>query len=55
MGGIETLISCLHEVREEIVACAACALTNLARDESLRSEAQSHGVVAALIEPLQSK
>lgn len=55
LGGIEILISSLHEVREEIVASAACALTNLAQDETLRSEALAQGVVTALIEPLQSQ
>ncbi|CAL1539085.1 unnamed protein product [Lymnaea stagnalis] len=54
LGGIEGLLVCLGEVREEVVANAACALTNLAQDEGLRSMAQAKGVVPALIHPLSS-
>ncbi|XP_012938913.1 armadillo repeat-containing protein 3 isoform X2 [Aplysia californica] len=54
LGGIEALIACLGEVREEVVANAACALTNLAQDEGLRSDAQVKGVVPSLIDPLRS-
>lgn len=55
LGGIDALVACLGDVREEVVANAACALTNLAQDDGLRSDAQSRGVVPALIEPLQSR
>ncbi|KAK3779638.1 hypothetical protein RRG08_040361 [Elysia crispata] len=54
LGGIEALVSCLADQREEVVANAACALTNMGQDEGLRSDAQAKGVVPALIEPLRS-
>ena len=52
---MEALISCLGDSREEVVANAASTLTNMAGEEGLRSEAQSKGVVGALIEPLRSQ
>ncbi|XP_059157772.1 armadillo repeat-containing protein 3-like [Physella acuta] len=54
LGGIDGLLSCLGEVREEVIANAACTLTNMAQDEGLRTEAQSRGVIPALIHPLTS-
>ncbi|GFR96246.1 armadillo repeat-containing protein 3 [Elysia marginata] len=54
LGGIEALVTCLADQREEVVANAACALTNMGQDEGLRSDAQAKGVVPALIEPLRS-
>ena len=55
LNGIEPLINCLVDTREEAVANAACVLTNLAQIEVLRVDAQNKGVVRALIEPLNSK
>ena len=55
LNGIEPLINCLVDSREEAVANAACVLTNLAQIEALRVDAQNKGVVRALIEPLNSK
>ncbi|GFO30833.1 Armadillo repeat-containing protein 3 [Plakobranchus ocellatus] len=54
LGGIEALVSCLADQREEVVANAASALTNMGQDEGLRADAQAKGVVPALIEPLRS-
>uniref|UniRef100_A0A2C9LYH4 EDR1/CTR1/ARMC3-like peptidase-like domain-containing protein n=1 Tax=Biomphalaria glabrata TaxID=6526 RepID=A0A2C9LYH4_BIOGL len=54
LGGIDALLMCLGEVREEVIANAACALTNMAQDEKLRTEAHAKGVVTALIYPLSS-
>ncbi|KAL4230819.1 Armadillo repeat-containing protein 3 [Mactra antiquata] len=54
-NGIEPLINCLVDTREEAVANSACVLTNLAQIEVLRNDAQSKGVVRALIEPLNSR
>ncbi|KAL3878968.1 hypothetical protein ACJMK2_031290 [Sinanodonta woodiana] len=55
LAGIEPLINTLVDAKEEAVANAAVVLTNLAQIETLRSDAQSKGVVRALIEPLRSK
>lgn len=55
LNGIEPLINCLVDTREEAVANAACVLTNLAQIEVLRVDAQNKGVVRALIEPLNSR
>lgn len=55
LNGIESLIACLSDSREEAVANAACVLTNLAQIEMLRVDAQGKGVVRALIEPLNSR
>lgn len=55
LSGIEPLIACLSDSREEAVANAACVLTNLAQIEVLRVDAQNKGVVRALIEPLNSR
>lgn len=52
-NGLDPLITSLADVREEIVANVACALTNIAQDEPLRAEAQNKGVMTALIEPLR--
>ncbi|KAK0062177.1 armadillo repeat-containing protein 3-like isoform X7 [Biomphalaria pfeifferi] len=54
LGGIDALLMCLGEVREEVIANAACALINMAQDEKLRTEAHAKGVVTALIYPLSS-
>ncbi|KAJ8298392.1 hypothetical protein KUTeg_024923 [Tegillarca granosa] len=54
LNGIEALIHTLGDAREEAVANSACVLTNLATEEVLRSEAQTKGVVTALLEPLKS-
>lgn len=54
-SGIEALIHTLADVRDEAVANAACCLTNMATEESLRSDAQNKSVVVKLIEPLKSK
>jgi len=54
-NGIEPLITCLMEGKEEAVANAACVLTNLAQIEQLRVDAQNKGVVRALIDPLSSR
>ncbi|XP_053398829.1 armadillo repeat-containing protein 3-like isoform X4 [Mercenaria mercenaria] len=55
LNGIEPLINCLVDTREEAVANSACVLTNLAQIEVLRVDAQNKGVVRALIEPLNSR
>ncbi|XP_052795764.1 armadillo repeat-containing protein 3-like isoform X3 [Mya arenaria] len=55
LNGIEPLITCLVDGREDAVANAACVLTNLAQIETLRVDAQNKGVVRALIEPLSSR
>ena len=55
LGGIEYLIASLGDLREEVVANSACALTNMAQDEALRSDAQAKGVVGNLIDPLRSQ
>jgi hypothetical protein len=55
LNGIEPLINCLADGREEAVANSACVLTNLAQIEVLRADAQNKGVVRALIEPLNSR
>nr|KAG5705421.1 hypothetical protein BaRGS_004548 [Batillaria attramentaria] len=53
LNGLDALITGLSDVREEVVANVACALTNMAQDEPLRSEAEHKGVMSALIEPLR--
>lgn len=53
-GGIEALINTLADARQEVVANAACCLTNMATEETLRSDAQNRSVVTKLIEPLKS-
>nr|XP_060639429.1 armadillo repeat-containing protein 3 [Anolis sagrei ordinatus] len=52
--GIEPLISLLSIKRDGAVASAATVLTNLALQEPLRLNIQSHGIMAALVEPLNS-
>ncbi|KAK7097085.1 armadillo repeat-containing protein 3-like isoform X2 [Littorina saxatilis] len=54
LNGLGPLISALSDKREEVVANAACVLTNMAQDEALRAEAQNKSVVFGLIEPLGS-
>lgn len=54
-GGTEILVNMLTDPREEAVANAACVLTNMATEETLRGEAHSKGVINTLIEGLKSK
>uniref|UniRef100_A0A8C6XR38 Armadillo repeat containing 3 n=1 Tax=Naja naja TaxID=35670 RepID=A0A8C6XR38_NAJNA len=51
---IEPLISVLSCKRDGAVASAASVLTNLAMQEPLRLTIQSHGFMAAIVEPLNS-
>ncbi|XP_031563754.1 armadillo repeat-containing protein 3-like [Actinia tenebrosa] len=53
-GGIEPLIAMLTDPKSLIQSNAAVCLTNLASDESWRSEVQQRGVVPALVQALQS-
>ncbi|XP_042327046.1 armadillo repeat-containing protein 3 isoform X2 [Sceloporus undulatus] len=52
--GIEPLINILSSRRDGAVASAATVLTNLAIQEPLRLNIQSHGIMSALVEPLNS-
>ncbi|XP_074802174.1 armadillo repeat-containing protein 3 isoform X2 [Natator depressus] len=52
--GIEPLINVLSAKRDGTVANAATVLTNMATQEPLRFSIQSHGVMNAIVEPLQS-
>ncbi|XP_067417810.1 armadillo repeat-containing protein 3 [Emydura macquarii macquarii] len=52
--GIEPLINVLSAKRDGTVANAATVLTNMATQEPLRLSIQSHGVMNAIVEPLQS-
>ncbi|KAH0627515.1 hypothetical protein JD844_003304 [Phrynosoma platyrhinos] len=52
--GIEPLINILSTKRDGAVASAATVLTNLAIQEPLRLNIQSHGIMSALVEPLNS-
>ncbi len=52
---MESLIDMLADSKELAIANASVILTNMSCDEGLRSEIQSEGVAAALIEPLGSR
>ncbi|KAG6934277.1 armadillo repeat containing 3 [Chelydra serpentina] len=52
--GIEPLINVLSAKRDGTVANAATVLTNMTTQEPLRLSIQSHGVMNAIVEPLQS-
>ncbi|XP_074840971.1 armadillo repeat-containing protein 3 [Carettochelys insculpta] len=52
--GIEPLINVLSAKRDGTVANAFTALTNMATQEPLRLSIQSHGIMNAIVEPLQS-
>uniref|UniRef100_A0A7M4ERE8 Armadillo repeat containing 3 n=1 Tax=Crocodylus porosus TaxID=8502 RepID=A0A7M4ERE8_CROPO len=52
--GIEPLINVLSAKRDGAVANAAIVLTNMATQEPLRLSIQSHGIMNAIGEPLQS-
>uniref|UniRef100_A0A8C8VIK1 Armadillo repeat containing 3 n=1 Tax=Pelusios castaneus TaxID=367368 RepID=A0A8C8VIK1_9SAUR len=51
---IEPLINVLSAKRDGTIANAATVLTNMATQEPLRLSIQSHGVMNAIVEPLQS-
>lgn len=55
LNGLEPLILLLGDAHDRTVANVACVLTNLAQDETLRTEAHSKGVVTALIPPLKTR
>ncbi|XP_014464445.1 armadillo repeat-containing protein 3 isoform X1 [Alligator mississippiensis] len=52
--GIEPLINVLSTKRDGAVANAAIVLTNMATQEPLRLSIQSHSIMNAIVEPLQS-
>ncbi|XP_006119589.1 armadillo repeat-containing protein 3 isoform X2 [Pelodiscus sinensis] len=52
--GIEPLINVLSAKRDGTIANATTALTNMATQEPLRLKIQNHGVMNAIVEPLQS-
>ncbi|NWR71858.1 ARMC3 protein, partial [Centropus unirufus] len=52
--GIEPLVNMLNAQRDGAIANAAAVLTNLATQEPLRGNIQSHGIMTALPEPLRS-
>ncbi|XP_019363844.1 PREDICTED: armadillo repeat-containing protein 3 isoform X2 [Gavialis gangeticus] len=52
--GIEPLINVLSAKRDGAVANAAIVLTNMATQEPLRLSIQSHSIMNAIVEPLQS-
>ena len=52
---LDAIITGLSDSREEVMANMACVLTNMAQDESLRTEAQLKSVVTALIDPLRCR
>ncbi|XP_044281233.1 armadillo repeat-containing protein 3 isoform X1 [Varanus komodoensis] len=52
--GIEPLISVLSTKRDGAIASAATVLTNLAMQEPLRLSIQGHGIMNAIVEPLNS-
>ncbi|XP_076446526.1 armadillo repeat-containing protein 3-like isoform X2 [Babylonia areolata] len=54
LNSLDMVLGALSDGREEVVANAACILTNLAQDEGLRAEAQNKGAITYLIEPLKS-
>nr|XP_016849784.1 PREDICTED: armadillo repeat-containing protein 3 isoform X2 [Anolis carolinensis] len=53
-NGIKPLINLLSIKRDGAVASAATVLSNLALQEPLRVSIQNHGVMAALVKPLNS-
>ena len=53
--GIPALIELLSDSRELAVANAACVLTNMAPEESLRADILAMNILEALVEPLKSK
>ncbi|KAK2168768.1 hypothetical protein LSH36_14g03039 [Paralvinella palmiformis] len=52
--GIDALVTMLKDSRQNAAANAAIVLTNMAPDEGIRSAILQAGVIAALLEPLQS-
>ncbi|KAI0234081.1 Armadillo repeat-containing protein 3 [Lamellibrachia satsuma] len=54
LHGVESLILLLADTRELVAAYAAVVLTNMTRDEYMRTEMNRCGVMTALIEPLKS-
>ena len=54
LHGVESLILLLSDTRELVAAYAAVVLTNMTRDEYMRTEMNRCGVMTALIEPLKS-
>ncbi|XP_061324266.1 armadillo repeat-containing protein 3 isoform X4 [Pezoporus flaviventris] len=52
--GIEPLLNTLYAQRDGAIANAATVLTNLAMQEPLRVNIQSHGIMSVLAEPLRS-
>ncbi|XP_005153028.2 armadillo repeat-containing protein 3 isoform X2 [Melopsittacus undulatus] len=52
--GIEPLLNTLYTQRDGAIANAATVLTNLAMQEPLRVNIQSHGIMSVLAEPLRS-
>ncbi|XP_069715612.1 armadillo repeat-containing protein 3 [Phaenicophaeus curvirostris] len=52
--GIEPLVNMLNAQRDGAIANAAKVLTNLATQEPLRVNIQSHGIMTVLAEPLRS-
>ncbi|XP_076467502.1 armadillo repeat-containing protein 3-like isoform X2 [Babylonia areolata] len=54
LNGLDSVVSALLDECDEVVANAACILTNMAQDESLRAEAQKSSVITAFIGPLSN-
>ena len=52
--GIDALVTMLKDSRQNAAANAAIVLTNMAPDEGNRSAILQAGLIAALLEPLQS-
>ncbi|KAL8622228.1 hypothetical protein ACOMHN_043751 [Nucella lapillus] len=55
LNGLGAVVNALSDTRDQVVANAACILTNMAQDESLRAEAQNASVITAFIDPLRSQ
>ncbi|XP_068094681.1 armadillo repeat-containing protein 3 [Hyperolius riggenbachi] len=52
--GVGPIINLLSDKRDGVVTNACTVLINMAAQESLRLAVQTHGVMSALVEPLQS-
>lgn len=54
MGGVDSLITLLSHNKETVISNTCVILSNMSTDEEVRADILKHGVIAALIPPLQS-
>lgn len=54
MGGVDSLITLLSHSKETVISNTCVILSNMSTDEEVRTDILKHGVIAALIPPLNS-